>query len=198
MAKNMLQIARAAIDQMPPACRFTSRDGEVIRAHEQFLLALEPELITLFYDTLFGHPPTAEVFIDGERPAREQTLAGWWRRTAAGPLDDHYFAWMAEVGLAHVFRGVGNPMMLAMAELVATFVVKQARQAPLRPADSAALAEAFARLVSTVSAVITHGYDESLTSALSLARVRALTGPSAAGNRRTRREALNSRPETSV
>jgi len=108
------------------------------------------------------------------------------------------------VGLAHVFRGVGNPMMLAMADLVAAFVAKRAHQAPLRPADSAALAEAFTRLLGTVSAVITHGYDESLTSALSLARVRTLTGsgrspgPSAAGNRRTRRETLSSRPETSV
>lgn len=172
MAMNMLQIAQSAIDQMPPACRFSAADGQVIRAHQEFLLALEPRLVQLFYDTLYEHPPTAEVFFEGERPAREATLSGWWQRTVAGPIDVHYFAWMARTGLAHVFRGVGNPMMLAMADLIAAFVAEQAARSPLPPADTAALAAAFSRLSGTVGVVITHGYDESIASALSLARVR--------------------------
>jgi hypothetical protein len=176
MAMNMLQIAQAAIDQMPPASRFNADDGRVILAHQEFLLALEPAMITFFYDTLFDHPPTAEVFVEDERPAREVTLSEWWRRTVTGPLDAPYFAWMARVGLAHVFRGVTNPMMLAMASLVATWVAEQARRAPLSHADAAALAGAFTRLAGTVGVVITHAYDESTASALSLARVRALTG----------------------
>jgi hypothetical protein len=175
MAMNMLEIAQSAIDQMPPACRFSARDGQAVLVHQEFLLALEPQMIKLFYDTLFEHPPTAAVFIEGERPARELTLSGWWRRTVTAPLDAQYFAWMASVGLAHVFRGVSNPMMLGMADLVATFVAEQAFRAPLSRDDAAALAEAFSRLAGTVGAVITHGYDVSMSSALSLARVRALT-----------------------
>lgn len=170
---NMLQIARSAIDQMPPPCRFRARDAQVIRAHREFLLALEPKMIKLFYDTLFEHPPTAAVFFENERPARESTLSGWWQRTVTGTLDDQYFAWMARVGLAHVFRGVTNPMMLGMADLIATFVAEQAFRAPLDQADAAALAEAFTRLAGTWGVVITYGYEESISSALSLARVRA-------------------------
>jgi Protoglobin len=174
MAMNMPQIARSAIDQMPPACRFSARDGQVILAHQEFLLALEPQMIELFYDTLFEHPPTAAVFFDGERPDRESTLSGWWRRTVTGPLDAQYFTWMARVGMAHVFRGVSNPMMLAMADLVAAFVAEQAVQASLGQPDAAALAGAFNRLAGTVGVVITYGYDESIGAALSLTRVRAL------------------------
>jgi len=174
MAMNMLQIAESALDQMPPVCRFGARDGEVILAHQEFLLGLEPQLITLFYDTLFEHPPTADVFFEGERPARESALSRWWRRTVTGPLDTEYFAWMAAVGLAHVFRGVSNPMMLGMADLIATFVAEQASRARSNRVDAAALAESFSRLAGTVGVVITYGYDESITSALSLVRVRAL------------------------
>lgn len=177
MATNMLQIARSAIDQMPPACRFSASDGQVIRAHQEFLLVLEPRMIKHFYDTLLAHPPTAAVFFEGERPDRESTLSGWWRRTVTGPLDASYFAWMASVGLAHVFRGVSNPMMLGTADLVAAFVSEQAFRGPLSQADAAALAGAFTRLAGTVGVVISYGYDESIRSALSLARVRALTQP---------------------
>jgi hypothetical protein len=176
MAKNLLQIARSALDQLPPACRFSAADARTILAHQDFLSALEPKLVKIFYDTLFEHPPTAEVFFEGERPDREASLAGWWRRTVDGPLDDQYFAWMASVGLTHVVRAVANPMMLAMADLVATFVAEQAYQSSLSQADAAALAEAFHRLAGTVGVVITHGYDEAMSSALSLARVRSLTG----------------------
>ena len=175
MAKNMLQIAQSAIDQMPPACRFSARDSQVILAHQEFLLALEPQLIKLFYDTLFEHPPTAAVFFEGERSARESTLSGWWQRTVTGPLDASYFAWMASVGLAHVFRGVGNPMMLGMTDLVRAFVAEQASRGPLSQTDAAALAEAFGRLAGTVGVVVSYGYDESIRSALSLARIRMLT-----------------------
>lgn len=174
MAMTMLQTAQSAIDQMPPACRFSAWDGQVIRAHQEFLLALEPQMIKLFYDTLLEHSSTAAVFFEGERSARESALSGWWRRTVTGPVDAGYLAWMARVGMAHVFRGVSNPMMLGMADLVAAFVAEQAFGALLGQADAAALAEALSRLAGTVGVVITAGYDESVSSALSLARVRAL------------------------
>jgi hypothetical protein len=177
MATNPPQIARTAIDQMPPVCRFSADDGQVILAHREFLLGLEARLVTFFYDTLFEHPPTAAVFYEGERPDREQALAGWWRRTVAGPLDLPYFTWMAQVGLFHVVRAVRSPMMIGMSDALADFVAEQASGSALSQADAAALAKAFRRLAGTVSAVIAHGYDESVSSALSLARVHALVTP---------------------
>ena len=58
----MREIARQAIDQTPPAIRVSPEQAAVIAAHADELLALGPEIVQAFYDTLFAHEPTAEVF----------------------------------------------------------------------------------------------------------------------------------------
>ena len=163
---TMHDISVAALDQLPPACRFTPQDAAVIRDHKEVLLGLEDQVIRAFYDTLYAHKPTAAVFVEGERPARELTLSHWWRRTVVGPLNDQYFDWMAMVGLVHVIRGVSNPMMLAMAEFTVTFVAEQAAHAGMGTAEAERLVQAFRRLALTVGAIITCGYDEAVVSAL--------------------------------
>jgi hypothetical protein len=164
--ETMRQIAQSSREQLPPACRFTPEDAAVIGSYKEVLLGLESQVVQAFYDTLYAHGPTAAVFVDGERPAREVTLSQWWRRTVIGPLDDRYFDWMAMVGLVHVIRGVSNPMMLAMAEFTVTFVAQQAAAAEIDEADAARLVQAFRRLASTVGAIITSGYDQAVVSAL--------------------------------
>ncbi len=164
--ENMYAIARAAIDQAPPACRVRPEDAEIIQRHSEALVALGPEVVAAFYDTLFGHGVTAEVFAENERPMREKTLAQWWGRTARGPIDEEYFAWMAMVGLVHVLRRVTNPMMLAMADFVAGFVADNASRITPDPAEQERLTDAFSRLAASVSAIITWGYDQAISSAL--------------------------------
>ena len=132
----MHEIARQAIEQTPPAIRVTPEQASVIAAHADELLALGPEIVQAFYDTLYGHEPTEAVFGEGERPMREQTLGDWWTRTVRGPIDDNYWSWMAMVGLIHVIRRVTNPMMLAMAEFVADTPLQRFGQ----PSEVAALA----------------------------------------------------------
>lgn len=163
---QMIQIARSAMEQMPPQCRVRASDAEIVLAHREVLLSWESEVVKGFYDTLFAHAPTSRVFVDGERTARELTLSDWWRRTVNGPLDDDYFAWMALVGLVHVLRRVSNPMMLAMADFVRTFVVERSGDLDIDPHERARLIDAFGRLASTVSAIITYAYDHAVASAL--------------------------------
>ena len=156
---SMYDIATTAMTHMPPTRRFRPTDGEVLRRHSELLLSAEDDLVTSFYESLFNHPPTAAVFVHGERDAREAEFRGWWRRTVNGPVDDDYFAWMAMVGLIHVVRGVSNPMMLTMTDHVTVFVADRAATAELSDAERTALVDAFARLSTTVGAIITHGYD---------------------------------------
>lgn len=164
--ESMHEIAQAAIDQAPPACRVRPEDGEVIRRHSEALLNLGPQIVDAFYDTLYGYDRTAGVFVDGERPMREKTLADWWQRTVLGPLDDRYFAWMAMVGLIHVLRRVTNPMMLAMAEFVAQYITDRGDLVTDDPEERQRLGEAFRRVAASVSAIITWGYDHAISSAL--------------------------------
>jgi hypothetical protein len=159
MVERMYEIARRAFEQMPPAVRFREIDAQVILRHRDALLALEPQVLRGFYDTLYAHPGTGSVFVEGERPDREVTLSNWWRRTVNGPLDEEYFAWMAMVGLVHVSRKVTNPMMLSMASFVAQFAAQKAAELPVDRAEADALVEAFRRLSTAVGIVITFGYD---------------------------------------
>ncbi|MET7401270.1 protoglobin domain-containing protein [Dactylosporangium sp. NPDC005572] len=176
-------VARAAIGQMPPEFRFKAEDGALIYKYRDVLMSLQPAFVDGFYSHVYSHPPTAAIFRDGERPEREATLANWWLRTVNGPLDDDYFAWMAMVGLVHVVRGVTNPMMLAMTDYIVLFVfehlpalaagtasVGNHSDSPLEAAQASAevfeLSSAFFRLSATVGAVIAHGYDEAVASAM--------------------------------
>ncbi|MGF1651735.1 MAG: protoglobin domain-containing protein [Actinomycetales bacterium] len=163
---DLTDIARAAVEQVPPGRRFRQSDSDVITGQRDLLLGLEQDLVASFYDTLFAHPPTAAVFTEGERPTREDQLAHWWRRTVTGPHDERYFAWMAMVGLVHVVRGVSNPMMLAMKDHVVDFVVDRTQEAGLHPEEADELAAAFGRLFSTIAVIIAFGYDRAVTDAL--------------------------------
>lgn len=163
---SMHQIARAAIDQTPPACRVTEGHAAVIARNAEALVALGPEVATAFYDTLFDHQPTATVFHEGERPMREHTFLQWWDRTARGPIDDEYWAWMAMVGLTHVVRRVTNPMMLSMADFVASYVAANSYRLHLPESERASLVEGFGRVASMMRSIITYGYDHAMSSAL--------------------------------
>ncbi len=157
--ESMIEVARSAFAQIPPECRFRESDARLIQEFRDPLLALEPDVVKRFYDTVFAHPATSAVFVAGERGDRELTLAYWWRRTVGGPLDEQYFAWMAMVGLVHVARKVSNPMMLAMAGFVSALVAEKVAQLDIDRARGEALIEAFGRLTSTVGAIISFGYD---------------------------------------
>jgi hypothetical protein len=144
----------------------TAEHAAVIAANADALVAFGPEIAKGFYDTLYGHGPTEEIFHEGERPMREQTLIGWWERTARGPIDDDYWAWMAMVGLTHVVRRVTNPMMLAMADYVAEFVSTNSYRLQLSQGDRTRLVEGFERVASMTRSVITYGYDHAMSASL--------------------------------
>ncbi|MDO5698583.1 MAG: protoglobin domain-containing protein [Dermatophilus congolensis] len=162
----MHEISRTALESMPPQARFGPQDRSVLLRYTDYLLSLEDEFVTGFYDTLFEHPPTRAVFSDDERPMREESLREWWQRTVRGPIDDDYFAWMAMVGLVHVVRGVANPMMLAMCEHAAHFADTAVARAGLPPEEADAVVDAFRRFTTSVGAVITYGYDQAVSDAL--------------------------------
>lgn len=159
-------IAREAMALLPPPCRLRPQDVGAIEDHAEYLLGLGPLLVQGFYDTLYAHPPTAEILGPQERATREETLTAWWRRSVEGPLDEDYFAWMAMVGLVHVVRNVANPAMLAMTGFVVETISGCVRDSGLPPGEADAVAEAVRRLCSTVAAIITFGYDQAVVSAL--------------------------------
>lgn len=153
------------IASLVPAALPQADDHATLARNRQWLLSLEDEITTTFYDSLYAHAATAAVFVDGERAAREQTLRGWWQRTVGQPVDVAYFRWMSLVGIVHIKRRVTNPMMLSMLQIVSEHVVRRAR-ADLGEVEAQALQQAFARLTTTVGAIISEAYTMGYVGAL--------------------------------
>jgi hypothetical protein len=163
---DLVRLQAEILAEMVPDSVFDAADARTLFDHCEFLLGIEDQLITHFYDTLFAHPTSAAVFADGERPEREDTLRHWWRRTIDGPLDASYWSWMALVGVVHIRRGVRNPMMLGMMTVVEDTVHHEAMKAGFEPDELERLRTAFNHLGNTVSALIAESYTQSYIGAL--------------------------------
>lgn len=149
--------AQRVLATMPPETRFNAADQAAFAKHSALMASWEDTVVQVFYDTLYAHGETRAIFHDGERPAREEMLRGWWRRTTAKPIDDSYWEWMTQVGLVHIVRRVTNPMMLGMWDLVIDLIRKQS-SAQLSADDANALTSAWTRLAATVGALIGESY----------------------------------------
>jgi hypothetical protein len=145
-------VVTKALEELPMSVRFQPQDHAIIEAHKDELLALTDTVVKNFYDDLFATPGTRQVFREGERAAREKTLADWYRRTIEGPIDENYWAWHAYIGLLHVKRRVTNVMMIG-----GVFNVLATVQSRL--GDRVALMEAMQRLLGTAAAVIAYAYN---------------------------------------
>lgn len=154
---NLNQMVDGILAALVPAALSRPEDHETLARNRAWLLSMEDEIVALFYDSLYAYPPTTRVFVEGERADREQTLRGWWQRTVGAPIDMEYFRWMAFVGIVHIKRGVTNPMMLSMLQIVSDHVVVVARVA-LGEAEAVKLQQAFARVATTVGAIISEAY----------------------------------------
>jgi len=148
-----------------PQTQITEEDRAAIARHRDFLLGLEERLVQVFYDTLYAHPRTASVFVEGERPAREDTLRNWWRATVTGDLGPKYLTWMSLVGVIHIRRKVTNPMMLGMFHVIGDAVHAAALDS-LDPVEAEQLRIAFSHVSATVSAVISESYTKGYLRAL--------------------------------
>ncbi|WP_053043578.1 globin family protein [Thermus filiformis] len=76
LKETLLAVVRETQENIPPEARFREEDAEVLLRNRERILALKDRIVQGFYDILFAHPRTAQVFREGERPAREKTLEG--------------------------------------------------------------------------------------------------------------------------
>lgn len=145
------------LEQMPPETRFTAQDARTIQQYRNLFLSLADQLVTGFYDMLYQHHQTRQIFSENERSQREITLRQWWQRVCYGPFDDHFWDWMTFVGLVHVVRGVNNPMMISAWGFVSEKVMQKARTS-LPPERVYELQGAMIRFGQTFSALISESY----------------------------------------
>jgi hypothetical protein len=161
---NLSEIRKMIIDQMPPEARFSASDAETFAKNRELLRSWREDLVQGFYDLMFSHQPTREIFHEGERPAREGTLRDWWDRVVEGPIDDKFWNWMTYVGLMHVLRKVKNPMMLIAWGAVMQQVITKS-EAALSPTDANQLVVAFTRFGQTLTSLVAESYLQGIADA---------------------------------
>lgn len=154
---HLQEMRQAILNQMPPESHFTAADSAVLDQHREMMKSWTPEIVQGFYDMLYAHAPTAEIFHEGERPKVEQTLVDWWHRVVNGPRDDQFWDWMTFVGLVHVVRQVKNPMMIAAWSFVEDQAIRRSSEV-LSPEQASEFHRAMGRFGKTFNALVAESY----------------------------------------
>ena len=144
---------------------YTAEDAQTLRDYSEQIESWTEDLIQVFYNTLYRHSLTAAVFKEGERPAREDTLWGWYHHVSQGEINDTFWRWQWYVGLVHIPRGITNPFMLGMMSRV-----QQLFRAKYRETFSSDEADkvfgAFKRVTDVIAGLIAEGYFQSYLEAV--------------------------------
>ncbi|MCX8049332.1 MAG: protoglobin domain-containing protein [Methylohalobius sp.] len=144
---------------------FSEQDAKLLASYYLTTSQWTEEIVQTFYEALFAYEPTAKVFQDGERAAREQTLRDWYHEVASGRIDSDFWRKQWMVGLVHIKRQVSNAFMLGMMSKVQqVFLSKCFQELPL--AEAVALYMAFKRVTDVVAGLIAEGYFENYFIAL--------------------------------
>jgi hypothetical protein len=140
-------------------------DHDLLRQYDLLLRPWEPEITKAFYDTLFAYGPTARIFAEGERPAREETLISWYDEVISGRRDEAFWTHQWVVGLVHIPRKVTNPFMLGMMSRVQQIFLAKCL-ASFEAQEAGRVFGAFKRVTDVVAGLIAEGYFTSYVEAL--------------------------------
>jgi len=119
-----------------------------------------------FYDILFAYKPTAEVFRDGERPAREAGLKAWYLKVTSGDVTNKSFwDWQWYVGLIHIPRKVPNLFMLGMMSRIQQLFLHRCLQ-DCEKEEAEKVFMAFKHVTDVVAGLIAESYLHNYTEAM--------------------------------
>ncbi|WP_045246511.1 protoglobin domain-containing protein [Thermus filiformis] len=152
LKETLLAIVRQTLEEAPPQTLFRPEDEAAILKVKDVALQAKEEMVKGFYDTLFSHPKTAQVFREGERPAREKTLEGWIERTFSGPIDEEYWLLEAATGVMHLSRGVTFAQGGVMFSWIGEQVARRASSS-FSPEDVLAFSLAWSKLTALILGV---------------------------------------------
>lgn len=111
------------------------------------------EIVTEFYDTLFGYEPTAEVFKKDERPGHEDTLRRWYLEITDGNIDSDYWQRQWRMDMFHNLRQVKSTVTLAMMSRLQQLFLKKCLQ-EFEPTQAIQVYHAFKRVTDIVAGLV--------------------------------------------
>jgi hypothetical protein len=137
--------------------KLSEADAKVLKESGDITAKWADAVCQEFYDTLFAYAPTAHVFKEGERPAREKTLVDWYERVISGNFDEKFWQWQWLVGLVHIMRGVHNHYVMGMMNRVQLLFLKMCLT-DFSPDKGLQVYSAFKRVTDVIGGLIVEGY----------------------------------------
>jgi len=138
---------------------YQDEDWLVLRNEAAQISQWVPEIVSIFYNTLYDLPATKNTFQPGERSKLEKTLEGWIVSLLAGHQGIEFWEHQWVVALLHVQRGVRNLFMLGMMNRVQQIVLAKCMET-YSPSKAHQVFNAFLRISGAISSLIAECYDE--------------------------------------
>lgn len=134
-------------------------DWEVLKSEARQISEWSPDLVKIFYDTLYSYDKTASVFHDGERPKVEERLARWIASLASGTKEKDFWQHQWIIALVHIQRGVRNIYVLGMMNRLQQIILQKCIETYEQP-KALRVYTAFLRLSGVIAALIAECYTE--------------------------------------
>lgn len=154
-----MTIAQSFYSTISKLTAFEQSDWEVLASEAETIKSWSPELVSVFYETLYSIEETTAVFHQGEREKVEATLAKWIVDILSGDQGDKFWNHQRYIALLHIKRGTKNLYMLGMMNrLQQVFFGKCMENFDSEKAVKVYLS--FLRLSGMVAGIIAQCYDE--------------------------------------
>jgi len=154
-----MAVTQSFYDIISRLITFEDSDWQVLSEESDVIKTWAPDLINVFYDTLYSIEETKAVFHDGERAKLEATLEQWIVDILSGDQGEKFWNHQRYIALLHIKRGTKNLYMLGMMNrLQQMFLLKSMESFEQERAIQ--VYSAFLRLSGMVAGLIAQCYDE--------------------------------------
>ena len=154
---ELTELSQKILKKLPAAIIPNAADSQLIKQHKAFFAKHENDLVSGFYDVVFGDSNVKNYLSADERQQREQTLRQWYQVTTLGNFDEQYWNWQAFVGVVHVKHGIPNSAMLGMWGWMLSFLQEKAF-AELPMDEAMGIMSVMHKLQAVVSSLVVEGF----------------------------------------
>lgn len=138
---------------------FEESDWNVLAAESTTIMKWIPDLVGVFYNTLYDIEETNAVFHEGERGKLEATLEKWVHEILGGDQGEKFWNHQRYIALLHIKRGTKNLYMLGMMNRMQQVFLQKSMES-FEKEKAVLVFTAFLRLSGMVAGLIAQCYDE--------------------------------------
>ncbi len=152
-------VTKSFYETISKLINFDESDWDVLANEADLIKSWTPDLVGVFYNTLYDIEETSAVFHDGERGKLEAKLEQWIEDILSGDQGDKFWNHQRYIALLHIKRGTKNLYMLGMMNRIQQVFLQKSMES-FDQEKAVKIFSAFLRLSGMVAGLIAQCYDE--------------------------------------